>query len=126
MYPTNCSITIKLAPEPNDPYFCQGLTPTHYAAQFAENMMRRVFELSRTHDAFNHNDADRKARNFFLLAAWVKEAADNGHKSVTITQAAGLPAAPNWRWGMEHPYLDLIRVNPDLMAALTAEYRYGR
>lgn len=101
-------------------------TRAAWAADFAGIMLRRVFELSRTHDSHNHNDADRKARNFFLLAAWVREASYSANETVTIAQDNTLTdpdPGSDIKWGMARSDdARTISVSPALMAVLTSPY----
>lgn len=70
---------------------------THNRAwNFVEDMMDRVFNLSKTHQSSIHNGAGDKALTFFRLAEFVRKCDTNGAAGIRIVQDDKLSDPCSW------------------------------
>jgi len=98
-----------------------GRLPRRGAWIFMEDMMERVFNLSKNHQCFIHNGAGGKAATFFRLAEFVRKCQENGAPSVRITQDSTLCDSSKemyyWRFACDEE-TSTVTVSKNLMAVL--------
>ena len=91
------------------------------AGIFMQDMMERVFNLSKNHQCFIHNGAGEKAATFFRLAEFVRKCQENGSPSVRITQDSTLRDPSKemyyWRFACDEE-TSTVTVSENLMAVL--------
>lgn len=94
---------------------------------FVEDMMERVFNLSKTHESTIHNGAQDKALTFFRLAEFVRKCDANGAAGIRIVQDDKLSDPCSWSstktsrfyWNFQcDDATNTITVSKNLMAVL--------